>query len=220
MKIKNFLLLLLFSGLTPQAVHGKSVLYALEQRHVNPNNPEEIVARVYNSQTGQTIWRKHFAALNRVAWSKDHSALAMSVFPSTSKTQWPAEPGNRYANTASPQRMELWIWRAGTAGVQVYRKWLYRPDWNAYDGVLDMKWSAHNRRLALQLWGSGGWDLNSGEVWCLEPKTGRLRYVTDGIKAMWWNSDRWLCYRKQRKGSSGFPGYGGISRRVFHWAWR
>jgi hypothetical protein len=220
MKIPSVLFLLLLSGLTMQTAQSKPSPYALEQRHVNPNNPEDIVVRVYNRQNGQTIWQKHFRALSRIAWSKDHTALALYLSRSNSEEKWPSAPKHIYSNTASPQGIELVIWQAGMTGLQVYRKWLYRPNWNAYDGVLDMRWSPHNRRLAVRLWGSGGWDLNVGQVWCLEPRTGQLRYAANGIKEMWWHSDRRLAYRKRKTGANGAPESLGVSDQVYYWVWQ
>ena len=210
-KTTALFLLLFFVFSWPLA--SKAELYALKTQ-VDPHDAGNVNVSVYNTHTEQVVWKHHFLQLETFAWSHDYQKLAFFV----------GQPDTNFVAA------EIVIWQARQRQPRVYQKRLFTPNFKFYDGVFEMKWSPNDKLIGFRTWSGGGsYGQNVGVIWCLEPKTGRVRHVASRVGPMRWVNNRCLAFDKF--GSYGpivpsEPGDTGPIRRddfashSSYWTWR
>jgi hypothetical protein len=161
--------------------------YRLEQRKISLVSAREEAIRLVlrEGPEDRILWQHTVREVECLAWSKDHRALAMSLY----------DPAWGF---------RLFLWRAGEEARLVR----YRTEGRETDGILDLLWSGDRRHLLFRTWGSGGKDMNTSTLWCLDVKRGRQTMGPWGVRRMQWLSNHRVRYWKLKflgKGTAAAP---------------
>lgn len=164
---------LAFSACVP-ASHGSTPSYTLKRTELSPGGLARLQLR--EAPSGRVIWTRTVREVNRIGWSKDHRALAVSI-------------GDR---AFGREHYRFLLWRAG----QPARLVRYRNEPYADYGILCFAWSPDHRRLLYRQVNAGAYFERLGSLWCMDVSSLRQRSVTDeSVRSMHWVGRHRFAYQ-------------------------
>ena len=170
--------------------------YAIQTKQIGEEG--KVIVRLFNQNTGKTVWKRTLSNLDKATWSKDHHAFAVY-----------------------DEAFSIFVWRAGH---QPTRYNLTSDE--AKDDLVSMQWSPQTRFLAFLNCRSGGCSYGGGDLWVLDTKTGEKihiysRQMAGAVGQYSWVGERRIAYKVFSYNVSPKSGltYPELSSKTLYFTW-